>query len=129
MALLQPPVWHGPPGDAAGGLPAAVPSPRQLARAVGAGARPAASKEATPAERLLPGAGPPAELHPPLAPSPALCQSLKRARRVEYKAGAVILDTDASHTTLVLLMEGLATFTFSNRDVGWSGPAPGPGGG
>lgn len=62
-----------------------------------------------------------AGLQPPLPLHPPPLQSLKRARRVEFKAGAVILDTAASHTTLVLLMEGLATFKFSNREARWPG--------
>ncbi|PRW45226.1 blood vessel epicardial substance isoform X1 [Chlorella sorokiniana] len=42
-------------------------------------------------------------------------QVLKRAQRAEYQAGEVILDSTACHTTLVLLVEGLATFTFKDE--------------
>ena len=50
---------------------------------------------------------------PPATPQ----QSLKRAQRAEFGAGDVILDSPACHTTLVLLVDGLATFTFKDAQA------------
>lgn len=48
-------------------------------------------------------------------------QVLKRAQRVEFRSGDVILDSQACHTTLVLLVEGLAKFKFMDEQAsnGW----------
>jgi hypothetical protein len=49
------------------------------------------------------------------ATHPAPLQSFKLARLARYKAGQTILDGDASHSTLMLLVEGLAAYRVTER--------------
>lgn len=51
----------------------------------------------------------------------AIVQVLKRAQRVEFRSGDVILDSQACHTTLVLLVEGLAKFKFMDGQASKGG--------
>lgn len=54
---------------------------------------------------------------PPLTSCPASArapQTVKHSRRAQFKAGEVILGPSDAHTTLMLLLEGFATYTFKD---------------